>query len=100
MLSKFRSYQLAVQFYRVAQGQKAPGFLKTQLLRAASSVALNLAEGSAKGSPRDRKRFYEIALGSTRECEAIVQLLSPQAKSLSQPLDILARHLYKLVRAL
>jgi len=100
MLHKFRSYKLAVQFYQVAQRQKAPGHLKNQLHRAASSVALNLSEGSAKGSPADRKRFYEIALGSVRECEAIVELLGPQAKTLEQPVDLLARHVYKLVRAL
>ena len=100
MQTKFRSYQLAVQFYRLAQHQKAPGFLKNQLLRAASSIALNLSEGSAKSSPNDRKRFYEIALASTRECEAIVELLEPQAQRLEKPIDVLARHVYKLVRAL
>ena len=66
-------------------------------MRAASSVALNLNEGSAKRSPADRRRFYEIALGSVRECEAIVELL--EAERLKEPIDKLARHVYKLVRA-
>ncbi len=38
-------YELAVQFYRLMRIKKIPGPLKGQLQRAASSVALNLAEG-------------------------------------------------------
>jgi four helix bundle protein len=100
MLHKFKSYQLAVQFYREARGQSAPRHLKDQLLRAASSIALNLSEGSAKRSIADRRRFYEIALGSVRECEAIVELLEPHSDKLKEPIDKLARHTYNLVRAL
>ena len=100
MLQRFRSYQLAVEFYRAARAQSAPRHLKDQLMRAASSVALNLSEGSAKSSNADRRRFYEMALGSCRECEAIVELLDPTSKPLKEPVDKLARHVYKLVRAL
>jgi hypothetical protein len=45
-------------------------------------------------------RFYEIALGSVRECEAIVELLEPNSAKLREPIDVLARHVFKLVRAL
>jgi len=100
MLENFRSYQLAVDFYRLAQGQRAPRHLRDQLLRAASSVALNLGEGSAKRSPADRRRFYEIALGSVRECEAIIMLTAPTSAGLTEPVDKLARHVYRLVHAL
>lgn len=100
MLHQFRSYQLAVEFYREARAQSAPRHLRDQLMRAASSVALNLSEGSAKSSQADRRRFYEIALGSVRECEAIVELLEPNSLALKEPIDKLARHVYKLVRAL
>lgn len=100
MLHRFRSYQLAIEFYRLARAVSAPHSLKDQLTRAAMSVALNLSEGSAKKSVKDRGRFYEIALGSVRECEACVALLSPSAKPLEEPIDKLARHVYCLVRAL
>jgi four helix bundle protein len=100
MLKTFRSYQLAVNFYKLATKQSARYYLKNQLERAASSIALNLAEGSAKDSAKDRRRFYQIALGSTRECESIVQLLGNRAGTLQQPIDILARHVYKLVKSL
>jgi len=43
-----RSYQLAVQFYRIAKGIELPGHLKDQLRRAASSVALNLSEVASR----------------------------------------------------
>lgn len=98
MLTSFRSYQVAVDFYRLAQTQQAPRHLRDQLLRAASSAVLNLGEGSAKRSPADRRRFYEIALGSIRECETIVVLLEPHSTRLAEPIDKLARHVYQLVR--
>ena len=100
MLSQFRSYQLAVQFYRHAHGQKLPHYLGDQFRRAASSIALNLGEGSAKRSVKDRRRFYRIALGSVRECEAVLELVHPKLSHLDQELNLLARHVYKLCKAL
>ena len=100
MLQQFRSYQVAVEFYRLARTVSAPYHLKDQLLRASSSVVLNLSEGSAKRSVKDRRRFYEIALGSVRECEACVCLLNPSSTFLMEPIDKLARHVYRLVYAL
>ena len=39
----------------------------SQLLRAAGSVAANIAEGYPRQSGRDRIRYYEYALGSAAE---------------------------------
>ena len=41
--------------------------LADQLYRALGSISANLAEGYSRGTGRDRARFYEYALGSTRE---------------------------------
>ncbi len=40
---------------------------RDQVLRAADSVAANVAEGYARRAPADRLRFFEYALGSVYE---------------------------------
>lgn len=42
--------------------------LGDQLRRASLSIVNNLAEGSDKRFPKDKKKFYEYALDSSREC--------------------------------
>jgi len=49
--------------------------LRSQLQRAASSIALNLAEGSGR-TGKDRLHFYRIAYGSCRECQAAVEIVA------------------------
>ena len=95
-LRRFRTYQLSVEFYRRCQQARMPSFLRTQLLRAASSVSLNLAEGSTRPrGGKDRARFYLIALGSLRESQAALDL-NPQAGGLRELADQLGASLYRL----
>ena len=72
-------YQQAIEFVAwsnsLLSGVDAVGSVRNQLERAATSIPLNIAEGNVKSSPRDRRRYWEIALGSTVECAAILDVL-------------------------
>ena len=73
-MKNFRTYQLAIEFYKNSSNLKLPRHLKDQLSRASSSIALNLAEGRGKRTVKDQKRFFQIAMGSLRESQAILAL--------------------------
>ena len=76
-------YQHAIEFvawsHKLINGVDAVGSVRTQLERAATRIPLNLAEGNVKSSPRVRRRYSEIALGSTVECAAILDVLVARA---------------------
>jgi four helix bundle protein len=93
-LQNFRTYELSIEFYRDCKTIRLPHAMKDQLMRAASSITLNLAEGSAKPSRKERLRYYGIAFGSVREIQAIIRL--EELGSLSAKSDHLAASLYKL----
>ena len=97
-MKNFRTYNLSVAFYKSATAVPLARHLSDQLKRAASSIVLNLAEGAGREFPADQRRFYTIALGSLRECEAILTIAGLDNTHLKQ-LDILAAHLYKLIQA-
>ena len=48
---------------------------RDQWLRASQSIPLNIAEGNGKTAQADRRRYFEIARGSTLECAAIQDVL-------------------------
>jgi four helix bundle protein len=98
MLRNFRTFELAVQLHRECRNKALPAYLKDQLLRASSSIALNLSEGSARSTQKDRHRFYIIAFASCREVQTIIEL-DDGLNSLRNPADALAAHLYKLTRS-
>ena len=50
------------------------GFLADQLRRAVSSIPLNFAEGYGKRTPKEQRRFFMIARGSTNEFAAILDV--------------------------
>jgi len=96
MLKKFKTYQLAIEFHRECKKIRVPTYLRDQLLRASSSVVLNIAEGSGKATAADQRRFYSIALGSLRESTAILEIVR-ESNSKSEELgDQLGACLYRL----
>lgn len=96
MLKDFRTYLLAVRFYRLVMVQNLPRHLRDQLARAASSIALNLAEGYGRTSPDDKRKSYVIAFGSLRECQAIIEVAGIRRPELWDLTDHLGACLYKL----
>ena len=61
-----KSCSLSVRLYTLLKDCRDYG-LKDQILRAAVSIASNIAEGSERKSIPDFKRYINIALGSAAE---------------------------------
>ena len=105
---KLDVYQLAIRFLPIAVqlAQAMPtgyGSFADQLRRASLSVPLNIAEGSAKTTSPDQRRFYAIARGSAMECGAIVDacsalgfIESPAERRALEILDSIVRMLSKM----
>ena len=98
MRKNFRTYQLAIELYGVTLNLKLPKHLRDQFNRAAASIVLNIAEGCGRATAADQKRFYDIALGSLRECQAVLDLTSSAGSPEALLADKLGAHLYKLIR--
>ncbi len=60
--------------------------VRDQLDRASTSIPLNIAEGNAKRSLRDRCRYLDAACGSALECAACLDVIV--AKGLLQASDV------------
>ena len=93
-MKNFRTYNLAISFYKQSKNIKLSGPMRDQFQRAVLSIPLNLAEGSAKPTAKDRRKFYRIALGSLREIQCILNLV--EENRLLKQSDTLAAHLYRL----
>lgn len=76
---EFPVYIASKQFYTFSLNLTQPFSrlfweLGDQLRRAALSICLNIAEGAAKYSDKEFRRFVENALGSTGECRACIDI--------------------------
>lgn len=79
---KLKAYQRAIDFVAwvtpVIEGLEKSRAVREQLDRASTSVPLNIAEGNAKFSMKDRCRYLDIADGSAVECAAALDVLVAQ----------------------
>jgi four helix bundle protein len=82
-----------------------PAYLKNQLGRASLSIVLNIAEGSAEISSKDRRNLMITARGSAFEWAAIVEFLYSEneiseslQKELSVGFEEISKMLFTMVR--
>jgi len=69
----FKANQVIYRFLKY--NTSIPMYMKHQLGRASLSVMLNIAEGVAKSSIKERKNFYTIARGSAFESASVIRFL-------------------------
>jgi four helix bundle protein len=69
------AYQLALALLKQVQGMSiVDARLRDQILRAAKTVCLNIAEGVGRVSDADKKRVYAIARGECCETAAAIDV--------------------------
>lgn len=98
-MKTFRTLDLAVEFYEKAEDLKITGHLLDQLLRASASISLNLSEGNAKRTPKEKRRYYHTAYASTHECKTILRLMKNEDQGLADTVDKLGASIYRLMNA-
>jgi four helix bundle protein len=99
-MKTFRTLELAIEFYKLSQELQLPKHLREQLDRAASSISLNLAEGNAKYSYKDKSRIYQIANGSLCECQTILRLADATDEKILGVSSHLGISMHKLIEAI
>ena len=108
---KLEIYKKAKSFHldckKLILEKKLDHYVKDQLGRASLSIALNIAEGSAKFSKPDRKNYFVTARCSVFECVAILDILHDQViiskedfDSYLQKADELSRILFSMIKNL
>ena len=72
---KLVAYRVSIELIGQVQAMTVNDVrLRDQLLRAARSVALNIAEGAGRLSDADKKRVYSIARGECCETAAAIEV--------------------------
>ncbi|MES2962970.1 MAG: four helix bundle protein [Bdellovibrionota bacterium] len=97
MKTNFKTYELAVELYDECERLKLQRVVRDQLQRASLSAVLNLAEGAAKPTQKDKRKFYAIAYGSIREMQAIFRVV--RNRELFAKADQLGGAAYRLMQA-
>ena len=98
-MKNFRTLGLAIEFFEKTEQLELTGNMRDQLHRAASSISLNLSEGNAKRTVKEKKRYYHTAYASLQECKTILKLIKNDDNEIEQLADHLGACLYKLLKS-
>ena len=98
-MSTFKTLDLAIEFHEMVEHYSLHGHLRDQLYRAATSISLNLSEGNAKASVKEKKRFYQTAYCSLQECKTVLKLAKCNDDKLIDTADKLGAWIYNLMKA-
>jgi four helix bundle protein len=81
-----RSVDFAVEVYQITRAFPADERfgVTAQLRSAAVSISSNIAEGSGRSAPKDRRNFYGISRGSLKESESLL-LVSQRLGFVTEP---------------
>ena len=98
------AHQVTLALYRAVRSfpEDERFCLSRQMRRAAVSIEANIAEGSAKSTTRERRRFYVIRKGSAEEQRRFLILAKDlgflrDAGDMNENLDRVRAMLYRLV---
>ena len=104
-----RSYKAALAIYRLTKEfpETEKFGITSQMQRASTSIALNIAEGYAKKSSQEEfKRFLMMALGSANEMSVLIDfskdlgyISKVQYEKASQEYDEIGKMLSKFVQS-
>lgn len=74
--------------------------LRDQIKRAAMSITANIAEGYGRSTTKDKYHFLTIAIGSTNEVMAFLDIVNALYKidtsDLNKKYEVLGKQIYKL----
>jgi four helix bundle protein len=100
-------YRVSIDFIALVESllenlPRGRAYLGDQMQRAATSIALNIAEGAGEFSAKDKARFYRMALRSARECAALLDVMKTaklaNAANLSSGRELLLRVVQMLTK--
>ena len=92
-MNNFRTLNRSIEQYREIKKLKLRGEVRSQIERAALSVCLNLAEGNARSSQKDRRRMFNIAYASQQEVKTLLLIL--EHHGLNKSADLIGAMIYK-----
>ncbi len=103
-----KAFAVNKEIYKSLKLNKSiPSYMKNQLGRSSLSVMLNIAEGTAKTSIKDRRNFLVIARGSAFESASLIKFLCMEndidetiGKNLHTSLEEVSKMLYAMIKNL